>query len=392
MPAPAAPPSSRAERRRRADAGDGQAKRRRRRGGRGRGGGGGGGGQGQTPGPAGPRRRRRRAARRSPVQAVLPTGGLDLDDDILEARRGRERKGRPVGRYLMCVHVDPKATQIAVLEGRNLIEHYVSRPSDDVAQIHGNIYLGRVQNVLPGHGGGLRRHRHPEERRALPRRRALRRRRRGGRPRASTQQPPHRADAQGQADDHLPGHQEPDRRQGRPPHPGGVAARAVRGADPEQLHLRHLEAAVRRRAQAAPRDPRPGQAEAARRDRAHRRRGRHRPGDRAGRPPAARPVGPDRRAGQAVAGRRRSCTASPTWPSGSSARSSTATTAASSSTTRRCSSRSATTWRRSARSWPTASSCSTGTRSRCRCSSGSTSTSSSTRRSTARCGCRRAAR
>ena len=94
------------------------------------------------------------------MQAVLPTGGVDLDDDILEARRGRERKGRPVGRYLMCVHVDPKATQIAVLEGRNLIEHYVSRPSDDVAQIHGNIYLGRVQNVLPGHGGGLRRHRH----------------------------------------------------------------------------------------------------------------------------------------------------------------------------------------------------------------------------------------
>src|SRR5690606_29104397 len=31
-----------------------------------------------------------------------------------------------------------------------LIEHYVSRPSDDVSQIHGNVYLGRVQNVLPG--------------------------------------------------------------------------------------------------------------------------------------------------------------------------------------------------------------------------------------------------
>ena len=40
--------------------------------------------------------------------------------------------------------------QVAVLEGRNLIEHYVSRPADDVSQIHGNIYLGRVQNVLPG--------------------------------------------------------------------------------------------------------------------------------------------------------------------------------------------------------------------------------------------------
>jgi len=48
------------------------------------------------------------------------------------------------------VHVTSGATQIAVLEGRSLIEHYVSRPSDDVSQIHGNIYLARVQNVLPG--------------------------------------------------------------------------------------------------------------------------------------------------------------------------------------------------------------------------------------------------
>ena len=37
-----------------------------------------------------------------------------------------------------------------MLEGRSLIEHYVSRPADDEHQIHGNIYLGRVQNVLPG--------------------------------------------------------------------------------------------------------------------------------------------------------------------------------------------------------------------------------------------------
>jgi ribonuclease E len=50
----------------------------------------------------------------------------------------------------MAVHVQEKATQIAVLEGRSLIEHYVSRPQDDVNQIDGNIYLARVQNVLPG--------------------------------------------------------------------------------------------------------------------------------------------------------------------------------------------------------------------------------------------------
>ncbi|HET9091481.1 MAG TPA: Rne/Rng family ribonuclease [Acidimicrobiales bacterium] len=66
------------------------------------------------------------------------------------SRRGRERAGRAVGRYLMCVHVEPDATQIAVLEGRALVEHYVARPQDDSHQIIGNIYRGRVKNVLPG--------------------------------------------------------------------------------------------------------------------------------------------------------------------------------------------------------------------------------------------------
>jgi ribonuclease E len=107
-------------------------------------------------GEVGGRRRRRRggrgrgnAADNRPIEAAVG-GKFSLDDDLLESRRGRERKGRPVGRYLMIVNVRPLATQIAVLEGRSLIEHYVSRPSDDVAQIDGNIYLGRVQNVLPG--------------------------------------------------------------------------------------------------------------------------------------------------------------------------------------------------------------------------------------------------
>jgi ribonuclease E len=102
----------------------------------------------------GPRRRRRGGRGRGkgtnrPVEADLG-GGVALDAETLEKRRGRERKGRPVGRYLMAVHAQPGATQIAVLEGRSLIEHYVSRPQDDALQIHGNIYLGRVQNVLPG--------------------------------------------------------------------------------------------------------------------------------------------------------------------------------------------------------------------------------------------------
>ena len=50
----------------------------------------------------------------------------------------------------MCVSVNGGVTQIAVLEGRQLIEHYLSRPADDVSEIHGNVYLAKVQNVLPG--------------------------------------------------------------------------------------------------------------------------------------------------------------------------------------------------------------------------------------------------
>ena len=50
----------------------------------------------------------------------------------------------------MCVSASEGVTQIAVLEGRSLIEHYVSHPANDWSEIHGNVYLGKVQNVLPG--------------------------------------------------------------------------------------------------------------------------------------------------------------------------------------------------------------------------------------------------
>ncbi len=75
------------------------------------------------------------------------------DGQVRRGRRrrgGRDRKGKSVGRYLMCVHVQPGVAQIAMLEGRSLVEHYVSRAADETTQIDGNIYRGRVQNVLPG--------------------------------------------------------------------------------------------------------------------------------------------------------------------------------------------------------------------------------------------------
>ena len=106
----------------------------------------------------GRRRRRRRGGgnrsgqSRQPavVEAVTYDEPVELDEKSLKGRRGRTRKGQALGRYLMCVHVSEQATQIAVLEGRRLIEFRVSRPADDISHIHGNVYLGRVQNVLPG--------------------------------------------------------------------------------------------------------------------------------------------------------------------------------------------------------------------------------------------------
>ncbi|MEO8163624.1 MAG: Rne/Rng family ribonuclease [Ilumatobacteraceae bacterium] len=91
-------------------------------------------------------RNRRGRAERADNESV----STNTDADLIERRRGKERNGRPLGRYFMCVQVRPEFTQVAMLEGRSLIEHYVSRPADDDEQIHGNIYLGRVQNVLPG--------------------------------------------------------------------------------------------------------------------------------------------------------------------------------------------------------------------------------------------------
>ncbi len=84
------------------------------------------------------------------MEAVTDDAPVELDEDTLKSRRGRERRGKPIGRYMMCVSVSGGVTQIAVLEGRQLIEHYLSRPADDVSEIHGNVYLAKVQNVLPG--------------------------------------------------------------------------------------------------------------------------------------------------------------------------------------------------------------------------------------------------
>ena len=133
---------------------------RRRRGGRGRGGQGGQGGQrqgGQNQGGSGAanqsssNQRQNTRANEAPVEASAP----EFDgDEAGRARKGRrrggERRTRAQGRYLMCVHTTKEATHIATLEGRTMVEYTVAKAADETNQIDGNIYVGRIQNVLPG--------------------------------------------------------------------------------------------------------------------------------------------------------------------------------------------------------------------------------------------------
>ncbi len=84
----------------------------------------------------------------------------------LEAKKQRRREGREAGRRrapivseaeflarresverVMVIRQRKELTQIAVLEDKVLVEHYVARESQ--TSLIGNVYLGRVQNVLP---------------------------------------------------------------------------------------------------------------------------------------------------------------------------------------------------------------------------------------------------
>ena len=83
----------------------------------------------------------------------------------LEAKKQRRREGREAGRRrtiiteaeflarreavdrVMVVRGQENLTQIGVLEDGVLVEHYVSRDTSNT--MVGNVYLGRVQNVLP---------------------------------------------------------------------------------------------------------------------------------------------------------------------------------------------------------------------------------------------------
>lgn len=112
---------------------------------------------------AGTRRRRTRVRKpRNPEDEITSIGGSTR----LEAKKQRRREGREAGRRrapivseaeflarreavdrVMVVRQRDDLTQIGVIEDKVLVEHYVARESQ--TSLIGNIYLGRVQNVLP---------------------------------------------------------------------------------------------------------------------------------------------------------------------------------------------------------------------------------------------------
>lgn len=105
------------------------------------------------------------------VKVRAPRERRSESDDMrgstrLEAKKQRRREGREAGRRrapilseaeflarresverVMVVRQSDDRTQIAVLEDGVLVEHYVTKGSS--TSMVGNVYLGRVQNVLP---------------------------------------------------------------------------------------------------------------------------------------------------------------------------------------------------------------------------------------------------
>ncbi|HEX6196416.1 MAG TPA: Rne/Rng family ribonuclease [Jiangellaceae bacterium] len=132
-------------------------------------------GDGEDDESSGSRRRRRRRRRGDSDAAKDTDESAESDETVvavkgstrIEAKKQRRREGREAGRRrppvvseaeflarresverVMAVRQNGDLTQIGVLEDGVLVEHYVSRGTDEQPAI-GNVYLGRVQNVLP---------------------------------------------------------------------------------------------------------------------------------------------------------------------------------------------------------------------------------------------------
>ena len=155
--------------------------------------------------------------------------------------------GRPeTGRKQMLVRVLPHQTQVVVLEGSLLVEHYVHR--SDQESLVGNIYMSKVKSVLPGleaafldigaEKNGVIYAGRPQLDPAHPR---------AG--------PPHRAAAQSGPAHAGAGGQGPDGRQGAPADQPGNPSRPPPGPVAAQRHAGHIPEAAGVGAPPAPEDP-----------------------------------------------------------------------------------------------------------------------------------------
>lgn len=109
----------------------------------------------------------RRVVEERPAEATKPKPKPDRAQTTSKDRRPQRRGGgaetsrtrpRPPeeeilvpvesARKQMLVRVLPHQTQVVVMEGPVLVEHYVARSEQE--SVVGNIYLGKVRNVLPG--------------------------------------------------------------------------------------------------------------------------------------------------------------------------------------------------------------------------------------------------
>ena len=105
--------------------------------------------------PPQPEKRQERPARKAPQAKNRHKGQGGRPQGAVRTSRTRDLPSEeeiiiPVesSRKQMLVRVKPHQTQVVVMEGPVLVEHYVAKA--DLTSLVGNIYLGKVRNVLPG--------------------------------------------------------------------------------------------------------------------------------------------------------------------------------------------------------------------------------------------------
>ncbi|MPZ51697.1 MAG: Rne/Rng family ribonuclease [Acidimicrobiia bacterium] len=101
-----------------------------------------------------PRQEKKGSQNRQTNKGQRPSRDRNRGDSRRNGNRSRRRRDEEiivppdVGRRQMLVKVTDHGTQIVVMEGPVLVEHYMTGTANQ--SVVGNVYLARVRNVLPG--------------------------------------------------------------------------------------------------------------------------------------------------------------------------------------------------------------------------------------------------